>query len=818
MLKNYLITTLRNFRRNSFSTVINVLGLTLSLACCIAIYAFIKHEYSFDNWHQKADRTFRVVGQYKAESGINYQGYVAFPMAEALREEFSEIELATQLSAGGSATIKVEQEGQSPRLFEEDEIAYVDKYFLQTFDYELLAGQFANLLSTPDEVVITQELADKFFGNEAKGEYEQLLGQMLIINQQPFQISGVLENVPRNTNVNFRMLLPLQDYIKRNESWIYDWGNHSSDWATFITLPQGYNAQQLESRLGILIEKNYTDDRADRRSFHLQALPEVHTDERYGGTMYATPSILIVAFVTMGLIVLLTACINFINLSTAQSVKRAKEIGIRKALGSRKRQIVLQFMGETFIITAVASLIAVVLAEEFTQAFNQFLSVVIDYGLELDISVFYFLIGLILVVTMLAGYYPARILSGFKPTEALKQSMSAKNTGFAGKFSLRKTLVVTQFIISQLLIIGTIVVSSQMNYVKERDLGFTKDDIAVVFIPQLEDQNLETFRDKIISQAAVTDVSFSTGPPMSSSNSWTGIYSPAQGEDERFGIEQRRIDSQYLPVFDIQLLAGRNLREEDRVLTSDSIDQYEYNVLLNEKAIAKLGYQSPEEAVGETVIVAGESKVTVVGVVEDFFNAPLQDEIHPLMLHSRGENVWMAAVNLATPQPVQQLSFVEESWKELYPDYYYSAMSLDEYFEYGAFYVIEDVMYQAFRLFAFLSIVIGCMGLYGLVSYLALQRRKEVGVRKTLGATVGHILYLFTKEFTWLVLLAFVIAAPLGYFAMKAWLETFAYQIPLTASYFILAFIVSMLIALVTVGYKSLRAATANPVDSLRNE
>ncbi len=816
MLKNYLITTLRNFRRNSFSTVINVLGLTLSLACCIAIYAFIKHEHSFDTWHEKADRTFRVVSQYKGESGTNYQGSVAFPMADALREEVTDIEMATQVVIDEAATVKIEQKGQSPRLFEEDEITYADKYFLQTFDYQLLAGQSANLLSTPNEVIITQELADKFFGNEVKGKYQQLLGKTLIVDQRSFQIGGVLENTPRNTNVTFRMLLPLQDYVKRNKGWIYDWGNYSSDWAMFVTLPEGYDADQLESRLGMLVEKNYTGNQAARRSFHLQPLPEVHTDERYGGTDYATPSILIIAFITMGLIVLLTACINFINLSTAQSVKRAKEIGIRKALGSRKGQIVLQFMGETFIIAAVASLIAVVLAQEFVEAFNQYLLVVIDYGLVLDISVAYFLIGLVLVVTLLAGYYPARILAAFKPTEALKQSMSAKNTGFAGKFSLRKTLVVTQFVISQLLIIGTIVVSSQMNYVRNRDLGFTKDDIAVVFIPQQEDQNLDTFRDKIVSQAAVTDVSFCTGPPMSGSNSWVGIRRPTQDKEEGFGIEQRRIDSQYLPVFNIQLLAGRNLQDEDQVLAADSSDSY--NALLNKKAIAKLGYSSPEEAIGETVLNSDEDKVTIVGVVDDFFNAPLQNETHPLMLHSQGEHVWMAAVKLASPQPIQQLSFVEESWQELYPDYYYSAMSLDEYFEYGAFYVIEDIMYQAFRLFAFLSIVIGCLGLYGLVSYLAIQRRKEVGVRKTLGATVAHILYLFTKEFAWLVILAFVIAAPLGYFAMQAWLETFVYQIPLTVDYFVLAFVASMLIALVTVGYKSLRAATANPVDSLRNE
>nr|WKN38898.1 ABC transporter permease [Tunicatimonas sp. TK19036] len=815
MLKNYLITTLRNFRRNTVNTVINVSGLTLSLACCIVIYAFVKHEYSFDHWHEKADRTFRVVSEYQSNGGTDYNGYVSYPVAEALRQEFADMETATRVIMGQDEVVKIQEGSSAPKLFQEEDAVYTDEFFLKTFDYQLLAAQSDNLLSTPEEVVLTRELADKFYGNSFRGKYEELLGKTLMISQRPYQITGVLEDPPRNTSVTFHMLLPLKDYEKRNE-WLQNWDNTSSDWSTFVTLPEGQSPAQFEERLAIIPEKYFKGEDASRHTYLLQPLPEVHTDEQYGGTNYPAPAILIVAFVTMGIIVLLTACINFINLATAQSVKRAKEIGIRKALGSLKWQLMLQFMSETFLLSLIASVLAYAIAREFVQVFNQYLSVVIDYGLTLDMSVLYFLVGLILVVTCMAGYYPARVLSGFRPVEALKQSINAKQAGFAGKFSLRKTLVVTQFVISQLLIIGTIIVASQMRYVRERDLGFATDDVAVLFVPGGDVQGRETFRNKLTAQAAISEVSFNTGPPMSSGNNWTDIYNPAQGEESRFGINQKRVDPQYLSTFEIELLAGRNLREEDEVLAEDSTN--EYNVLINEKAMRQLGFASPAEALDQMMYTYGQRKAKVVGVIEDFINAPLQEEIYPCMLHSRGTYVWMASIKLTTPQPVHELTFMKEAWQEIFPDHFYNAMTLDEYFRYGAFYVIEDLMYQGFRLFAFIAIAIGCMGLYGLISYLALQRRKEIGVRKTLGASIQQILYLFSKEFTWLVLLAFIIAAPVGYFAMQAWLETFVDKIPITPIYFALAFLVSILITLVTVGYKSLHAALANPVESLRNE
>ena len=758
MLKNYLLTTLRNFRRNKVNTIINAVGLAFSMACCIAIYAFVKHEYSFDSFHSKADRIYRVVGQYEGNEGVQYNGSVTYPLSAALRNDFPDLPLVTKVVAFHEAILKTSDEA-SPILVNFERgfgMAYADEYFLRMFDHPLLAGDRKSLLTTPDEVVLTQEIANRLYGKDYKGRYDELLGKTLIVNQESYQISGVLRDIPSTSNVVFSLLLSTKVY-ERDKPWLEEgWGNVNSNWLTFLLLPEAEDPARLESQLIAFKDKYHDEEAAVKQTYHLQPLLEVHTDERYEGTIYATPAILIGAFVAMGMIVLLTACINFINLATAQSVRRAKEIGIRKTLGGVRSQLMFQFLGETLVITLLAAVVALLLAEWFVDAYNQYLLTVIDFGLAIDGSVVYFLLALCFVITLLAGYYPARILSGYRPVDALKQSMSHQQSGFAGKFSLRKTLVVTQFVISQLLIIGTIVVAMQMRYLRTQDLGFRQDDMAVVFVPDNDRQKLEAFRSKIANQAAVAQVSFSSGPPISSSQSWTGAYNPLRGEDEKYGIERKSVDPHYLAAFDIELLAGRNLREEDKVI--DSLNAY--NVLLNERAVGIFGYGSPEEAI-EQVQMQGDNQATIVGVVRDFNNASLQEEIHPCFLYY-SDWVNIAAIQLTERQSIHRLSFVQNAWEQTYPDYFYQAMTIDEYFENGALYVLEDIMYQAFKIFAFLSIMIGCLGLYGLVSYLSLQRQKEIGVRKVLGASAPQIVYLFSKEFTLLVLLAFVIAAPVG--------------------------------------------------------
>ena len=813
MLKNYLLTTLRNFRRHKMNTFINATGLALSMACCIAIYVFVEDEYTFDSYHSQADRIYRVVGQFEGNEGIQHSGSVTYSLSTALRNDFPDLPLVTQVVAFDEAILKTSDEASPIKIDTQygKGLTYVDQHFLRMFDHPLLAGNQKSILTTPNEVVLTQELADRLYGSDHRDRYDELLGRTLIVNQEPYQISGVARNVPQNSNIVFDLLLPIRAY-ERDRPWLEDtWGSVNSNWFTFVLLPEAADPARLESQLVAFKDKYHDEEEAAKHSYYLQALPDVHTDEDYGGTIYATPTLLIGAFLVMGLIVLLTACINFINLATAQSVQRAKEIGIRKTLGGGRTQLMIQFLSETFLITLLAAGFALLLADGAVNTFNEYMSVVIHTELAIGPTVIYFLLALCLIVTLLAGYYPARVLSGYRPVDALKQSISQSKSG-AGTFSLRKTLVVAQFVISQLLIIGTIVVAMQMRYLRNQDLGFRQDDMAVVFMPENDPQKLAAFRNEVTNQAAVARVSFSSGPPIATSQNWTGAYNPLRGEDEKYKIERKHVDPQYLETFGIELLAGRNLREEDKVV--DSLPGY--NVLLNERAVETFGYGSPEEAIGQ-VQIQGEKEATIVGVVRDFNNTSLQEEIHPCFFYY-GDWVNIAAIQLTERQSVHQLSFIRDAWEQTYPDDFYEAMTLDEYFDNGALYLLEDLMYQAFRIFAFLAIVIGCLGLYGLASYLSLQRQKEVGVRKVLGASASQIVYLFSKEFTRLVLLAFVIAAPLGYFAMQAWLETFVYRIDLSVAYFALALLTSVGIAWITVSYKSIRAALSNPVDALRSE
>ena len=815
MIRNYLVTTYRSLVSNKVNAIINITGLAISIACCIFIYVFVKHEKSFDNFHSKRDRIYRIVFDDNGSQGTSYNGYVSFPTPAALRQDFPQLETVTQVYVHNKAIIGVEESNGERKLFEENEMTYADEYFFSTFDFKKIAGN-NKLLSQPDEAVLTKTLADKFFGLKKGSDYSALIGKIITVNKRSYKISAVLEDIPRNSNVACHMFLPFKVFEKDNPDLMKNWKNFYSESYAFVTLPKNYSSSHFEAGLVNFKNKYYARDDAEHYTFHAQPLKLVHTQEKYGGTFYATPSVLILAFVLMGLIVLVTSCINFINLATVQSLKRAKEIGIRKTLGSSKAALIFRFMSETMILILVASIIAVALANYFLDAFNQYLAFIVELNLHIDATIIIFLVGLALLITFLAGYYPAKLMASFQPIQALKQSIKAKHTGFSNRFSLRKVLVITQFTVSQILIIGTIVVATQMKYFRSRDLGYQKEGILTVEIPENDPQKLAVFRNKVMAWSQVKDISFNSGPPTSASNGYAELRKKEMPKNSNVNTERKFVDPHYLSAFNIKLLAGRNLMESDKVTLGDSVGNY--NVLLNKKAATVLGFNSPEEAIGQQVTVQDDQHATVVGVTDNFFNVSLQLEVSPCLLFYGTNWVSMASIRMNTIESKNTLTGIEKEWQSLFPDQVYKAMTLDYYMEHKAFYVLENLMYEGFKIFVVLALIIGCMGLYGLVSFLALQRQKEIGVRKVLGASVGGIVYLFSKEFTWLVLISFLIAAPLGYFAMDSWLQTFANRIDLHAGYFIIAFLLSLIIAAFTVGFQAVKAALENPVNSLRAE
>lgn len=815
MIRNYFITTFRNLANNKVNTLINITGLAISIACCIFVYVFIRYEKSFDNFHSKGDRIYRVVMDNKTTDRTEHNGYVSFPMAKALRNDFSQLETVTQLYVGNSALISIANQNGERKLFEDQQMTYADEYFFKTFDFRILAGN-DRLLYQPDEVVLSKTMADKFFGSRLKQGYGDLIGRMISVNKNSYRITAIMDDMPRNSNIACHLLLPFQVFEKDNPKLMSDWINLYSQSYVFVTLPGNYTAASFDAALTGFKNKWLDKQDAAQQSFHPQPLAIVHSDEKYGGTFYTTPTVLVLAFVVMGIIVLLTSCINFINLATVQSLKRAKEIGIRKTLGSRNWELLLRFMGETFLLTVIASGIAVLLANYCLVAFNNYLAFIVELDLHIDGTIILFLVSLCVFITFVAGYYPARIMAAYQPIQALKQAIKAKNTGFTSRFSLRKVLVVTQFSVSQLLIIGTIVVAMQMSYFHNVDLGYQKEGMLTVEIPENDQRKLAVLRNELMSRPAIKDMSFCSGPPTSASNGFSDIRRKEAPEKDAISSERKFVDPHYLSTFNIKLLAGRNLQESDKVTLSDSVKRY--NMLMNKKGVLAMGFKSPDDALGQVIAVGETQFGTIVGVTDDFFNVSLQQSITPCLLFYGTNWVSMASIRMSSADAGGTLGFIEKSWQTLFPDQIYKAMTLDYYMEHKAFYVMEDIMYKGFKIFVVLSILIGCMGLYGLVSFLALQRQKEIGIRKVLGASVSGIVYLFSREFTWLILIAFLVAAPLGYFAMDSWLQTFANRINLHAGYFVVALLVSMSVATLTVGFQAVKAAVANPVKSLRTE
>ncbi|WP_374165119.1 ABC transporter permease [Arcticibacter sp. MXS-1] len=809
-------TTYRNLIRNKVHSLINVIGLGISIACCTVVYVIVKHELSFDESLPHADRIYRIVSDYRYPDHTENEGHTAFGLAKALRNDFPQLESVTQVYTMNRAIVSIPAAEGDKKVFEENEMTFADPWFLRTFDFPILAGSKNRLLTHPDEVILTRELAEKYYGKAFEGRYNELLGRTLTINKRDYRISAVMEDIPRNSNVPFRLLLPFEAFARDNERVANSMEEMYSESYTFVMLPENYQPIQLEKALVAFKGKHLEAETAKRRTFHLQALKDVHSDEEYYGTSYATPKILIVAFISMGIIVLLTSCINFINLATAQSLKRAKETGIRKTLGSSRWQLVLQFMTETLLLVTAASVAGLVLADIFLNAFNKYLLSVVDFGLHITPAIFFFLAILIVVITFLAGYYPALNLSGYKPVEALKQSLKSKKTGFSGGFSLRKALVIVQFTVSQLLIIGTIVVAAQMNYFFTRDTGYQKDRIITVNIPENESQKLSLFINQLSTSPEIEDVTFCSGPPTSQANASGDVRRKSWSEDQSLSTERKFVDPHYLNTFNIKLLAGRNLRESDRTMLSDSTNRY--NILVNKLTVSSLGFKSPEEALGQEIIVNKNELATIVGVTADFYNVSLKDKITPCMMFYARNWVDIAAIKVRNEQRNATINLIRDNWQKVFPDQFLKMKSMNEYMRNSPFYILENLMYQAFKIFSFLAVLIGCMGLYGLVAFLSAQRQKEIGIRKVLGSSVKGIILLFSREFLWLLLIAFAIAAPAAWYAMNSWLESFANRISLSPLFFVLAFLISAAIAALTIGSQAFRAAKAAPVTSLRSE
>lgn len=807
MIRNYLKVAFRNVWRHKSYSIINVAGLSVGIAASLLLFLVIRYEYSYDTFQKNYSKIYHVVTRDKfASEDIQYTVGNPYPALEAFKANLPGITFAPLYASFGSQVTVLKNDSSSgnpnPKYIEDDGLLYTDPSFFTAFQYDWLEGG-PSVLSEPNTAVLTKSTAEKYFG-----DWKSAMGKSIQIdNSTLMRIAGILETPPVNSDFPLQIIGSFETYknIRSPDGYTTDWGHITSNFQVFLLKPDNFSVDNINKQLAEFSKKQYppTNRRLAKEHF-LQPLNAIHFDTRFdnlGDHVISKTTLNILSFI--GVLIILMACINFVNLSTAQAVGRSREIGVRKVLGSSRAQLFVQMMGETGLIVFVSGVIAVGLAFLALPYVKDFVS--INEPLELlGRQTMLFLLAVSVGATFFSGLYPSLVLSGFRPALALKNKITSANIG---GISLRRGLVVLQFGISQVLIIGTIIAMSQMNFIRKDDIGFVKD--AVYLIHSNADSALharqQSFKNAVLQIPGAKSVSFSSDAPSSDNNSATNFAFDMK-PDADFMLYLKFADQDYFKTYGLTMLAGRGITQSDSM----------HEVVVNETLINKLGLHSPDEAVGKMLRIGRNAWKPIVGVVKDFKTNSVRENIKPLMITSFSDYYTVTAVKLHTTDIKKAQASIQKTWDQYFPEYANTSLFLDE--SINNFYQQENQLSDLYKIFAGLAIFISCLGLYGLVSFLAVQKTKEVGIRKVLGASVGNIVYLFSKEFTILIAVAFIIAAPVAWYVMNDWLNNFQFKISIGGGVFITAIIISLLVAWITVGYKAIRAALANPVKSIRSE
>jgi putative ABC transport system permease protein len=807
MLKNYFKTAYRNLWRSKGFTVINIFGLAIGIATCLIIMLFVIDELSYDRFHEKADRIVRVVFRGSIQGEKLNEAHVMPPVAQTLLSEYPEVEEATRLRAYGTPKVTYDN-----KTFRNNTFAFVDSNFFQVFTLPLLKGDPATALDQPDKLIISQTTARKYFGDE------EPMGKVLHLEdlRKSFTISGLMADIPANSHFHFDLLASMGSFPDaRNPSWMV------SEFYTYLVLPVGYDYKKLEAKLPQVTEKYISPQLKQAMGINLaqfrkagnniglflQPLTDIHLHSDFMFDLGPGGDIRYVyIFGAIALFMLLIACINFMNLATAGASKRAKEVGVRKVLGSAKGQLVVQFLIESILLSLFALLLALVFVRGALPIFNE----LAGKSLSLQYTALPCLLLFGLFVGVLAGSYPAFFLSSFKPVSVLKgPGLSAVGASGKRSLSLRSGLVIFQFCISIVLIIGTTVVYEQLQYIQNKKLGYDKEQVLVLPETWLLGKHTEVFRQQLLQDPRVLSVSTSGYLPAGPTYNNNFFVFSMDAVSRQVKTLRYEVDDQYLPTLGVELIAGRNFSEE---FGADSVA-----IILNETAVEALGWG--EEALGKTLTHSNNEgkKVTyrVIGIVGDFHFKSLHERISPLVM-TLGSNNGAVIAKVETADVSGLLASVKKQW---------AALAADEPFEYSFLnerflqtYESERKMGQVLGIFAGLTILVACLGLFGLATFTAAQRTKEIGIRKVLGASVTSIVSLLSMDFLKLVGLAALIAFPLAWYAMHKWLQDFAYRINISWWVFVWAGLCAITIALITVSFHAIKAALKNPVRNLRTE
>jgi len=818
MLPNYLKLAFRQLWRNRLFTVLNVLGLSIGLAACWMIFQLVSYEFSFDADQPHRDRIYKVVSDFTFDGKESGNAGAPKPLAEAIRKQFDGVETVAGLYNQWIMSLKVPQpSGKSLDFLDVEKVQATTTDYFRLVPYSWLAGSPAKALAQPNEAVLTLSRATKYFPSLSP---EQVLGKTILYRDTvAIEVTGVVADLDFPTSFTGKEFLSLSTFQKGDQAKAYteSWGGVNSSDQIYLQLDEKTDVAKLNKNINALslshsreAMKNWGANFSRKHS--LLPLSEVHFTPKYAGHLRTVNKNILLALMGLAAFLLALAVINYVNLTTAQVPQRAREIGIRKTLGSSRSRLIGHFLGETFIVTILACGLAFVWTTMFRTSFGDLFPEDLNLYTHAGPTLL-FVLALALVVSALAGWYPSLLITRFQPTQVLRGQLSLKIG--RNSFSLRKSLIVFQFVIAQAFVIGAIIMNQQMRYTMEKDLGFDREAVLTFQVPyrllQSEAYGEKQFalKDELKRLPEVASVSLGN-PPFNQNFSSDGIIYKGAKKEIELNVYRKYADTDLLGTYNMKLLAGRNL------LPSDTVREY----IINETAVREFGFKNPQEAIGKYLTEqSNHFSIPIVGVVEDFHTDTFSQKIDPLTLMTEKDKTGSFNVKLASNKPADWqagIQKMETLWKQTYPDAPFEYEFYDDMI--AQYYESERRMTQIINLSTGIAILISCLGLFGLATLTAFQRTKEIGVRKVLGASIAGIVGMLSKDFVLLVLIALFIASPIAWYFMNQWLADFAYHVDIAWWVFALAGLVAMVIALLTVGFQAVKAALMNPVESLRSE
>jgi putative ABC transport system permease protein len=798
MIRNYLRVALRHTARNKVYSLINIVGLAIGMACCVLIAHYVLYEVSYDNYHVDKNRIFRVAQDGQSQQERRIGAVTSAPMAPALKEDYPQIEHAARMMRVGNLLVKRDE-----KVFYEERCWFAETDLPRILTIPLIEGDSRTALERPMTVVISQRLAEKYFADERP------LGQILNVQGFDLEVTGVAANCPQNTHVKHEMLISFSTLEATGYGGLTHW--FLSNFYTYVKLAPDIDLADFSEQLKGFPERHVGEElkaSGETLILFLQPIGSIHLHSHLiGETEPPGSPLYLYIFCTVGFFILLLACINFTNLTTARFAGRAREVGLRKAVGAGRFRLAAQFLSESVVLSALALVVALVLVEIASPLYSQLTGIQFSVGGLIRPGSLLALVGLAIVVGIASGSYPAFFLSAFRPADILRGTSGLGRHGT----TLRKVLVVGQFSVSIILVIGTLLAYQQIHFMKNKDLGFDKEQKLVILLGSAARavESFESIKAEFRTHTGVVGAAGSAQLPGQHLSCWTTRLATESDEKLR-AMNYMYVDHDFIPQYRIEVLAGSGFREQNA-------DDPQGGYIINQTAANQLGFNSPQEAIGRRMVGSfDEKEMEIIGVVADFHYRGLQSKVEPLVMRYQSGSFRNLTLAVRAENAVQVVAFVREKWQELFPEYPFDYFFLNTSFDRQ--YRAEERVGKIFAVFAILGLFIACLGLLALASYAAERRTKEIGIRRVLGASVGNIVGLLSREFLLLVAIANVIAWPIAYYAMSRWLEEFAYRISIGVGTFLLAALFALIITLITVSSQAIKAALANPVDALRYE